>query len=444
MRRAFLQIREALSPDRSNLTGAHGDISGRMRALVYLGRLGLRIFRQWAKDKCPQQAAALSFQTALSLVPVTAIALTLLRTLASADAQGRFSAFIAGHIFPDFEDITTQVESFSTKISVGALGGIGLFVTLTTCYSLFAYVERIVNDVWRVHERRAFVSKFLTFYALLTLLPALASASLYWSGRLTGATFWAQFLAPLLLEAIGLFLFNKLLPYTLVRWKVAAVGALVTSFLLELSKWAFVTFASQVLLTSYSGVYGSLGLVPLLLLWIYVSWLLVLLGVELAFALQNLRLLEAEDRRQRDDEPINGLLAAQILAVISASMEIDGRGAPREALVARLGVTPSTVERIVARLKTRGLVAEVHGDVNGYIPGRAAASMTLDEVLRAFRASDLEIADGETSLRLRRLVSELAQVRAQRTAGVTIADLMPRREEAAAREDDDDGGVPRP
>jgi len=444
MRRVFLQIREALSPERTFGTHAYGATTDRARALLYLIRVGLRIFRQWAKDKCPQQAAALSYQTALSLVPVTAIALSLLRAVASTDAQSRFSAFIAGHVFPDFEDITTRVEEFSGKISVGALGGIGLFVTLTTCYSLFAYVERIVNDIWRVHERRGFVSKFLTFYALLTLLPALASASLYWSGRLTGATFWAQFLAPLLLEAAGLFLFNKLLPYTLVHWKVAAVGALVTSFLLEASKWTFVTFASKILLASYSGVYGSLGLVPLLLLWIYTSWLFVLLGVELAFALQNLRMLEAEDRRQRDDEPVNGLLAAQILALIAGSMEIDGKGVPRETIVAKLGVTSGAVDRIVGRLKTRGLVAEVHGDINGYIPGRAATSITLDEVLRAFRSSDLEIAEGDTSLRLRRLVADLEQQRAQRTAGLTIADLVPRRRAEGGLTSVEDEAVPSP
>jgi len=425
MKGLFLQIREAMSPDRGSFTAAHG-LSSRFRILVYLIRLGFRIVRQWAKDKCPQQAAALSFQTALSLVPVTAIALTLLRSVASTDAQSRLSDFIGAHVFPDFGDITSRVEGFSQHISVGALGGIGLFVTLTTCYSLFAYVERIVNDIWRVHERRGFVSKFLTFYALLTLLPALASASLYWSGRLTGAAFWAQFLAPLLLEGTALLLFNKLLPYTLVRWKVAAAGALVTSLLLELSKWAFVTFAQRILLDSYSGVYGPLGLIPLLLLWIYASWLIVLFGVELAFAFQNLRLLEAEDRRQRDDEPINGLLAAQILSLVAAALEIGGRGATREAIVAELGVTPNAVDRIMMRLKSRGLVAEVHGDLNGYIPARAAGSISLDEVLRAFRSSDLEIADGHTSLRLRRLVAELDQQRAKRTAGVTIADLMPR------------------
>ena len=179
------------------------------------------------------------------------------------------------------------------------------------------------------------------------------------------------------------------------------------------------------MLDSYSGIYGSLGLIPLLLIWIYVSWLLVLLGVEIAFAFQNLRALEAEERRRRGDEPINGLLAAQLLSVIAAAHEISGQAAPKEELIADFGLTPDVVERIVERLKGRGLVAEVHGDINGYIPGRAAGSISLEDVLTAFRSSDIELAEGTTSAKLRALVAELDETRKQRIAGLTIADLMP-------------------
>ena len=110
---------------------------------------------------------------------------------------------------------------------------------------------------------------------------------------------------------------------------------------------------------------------PLVLVWIYTAWLLVLLGAEIAHALQNLRLLEAEDRRQRDDEPINGLLAAQLLAAVAATHQAGGAGHSKERLVTEFGLTPHNVERVVARLKTRGLIAEVRGDLNGFVPGRA-------------------------------------------------------------------------
>jgi membrane protein len=407
-------------------TAAAGNqLSRRGRAAFYLTRLAIRILKQWARDKCPQQAAALAFNSALSLVPVTAIAFTILRSVGSLDAQSRLTDFIANRMLPGMADVTDRMEGFSKNISVGALGGAGLFFTIITCYSLYSYVERIFNDIWRVGQRRTVVGKFLTFYAMVTLLPAMASMSLYWSGRLVGASTASRFLVPLAIQVVGLLLMNKLLPRTNVSWRAALVGALFTAIVLEVGKFAFVRFAKSMLVESYNGVYGSLGLIPLLLLWIYASWLMVLLGAEIAFALQNLRVLEAEDRRHRGDEPINGLLAAQLLSVVAAAHEVSGTGVPKSGLVTEFGLTPEVIDRIVDRLKTRGLIADVHGDINGYIPGRAANTITLEDVLAAFRSSDIELAEGTTSIKLRTLVADLEETRKQRTQGLTIADLFP-------------------
>ncbi len=151
-----------------------------------------------------------------------------------------------------------------------------------------------------------------------------------------------------------------------------------------------------------------------------------MLGAEIAHSLQNLQLLEAEDRRQRDEEPINGLLAAQLLAAVAGVHETGGAGLPKEKLATDFGLTPDIIERIVSRLKARGLIAEVHGDINGYIPGRAADSITLEDVLGAFRSTDVEIAQGATAPALRALVADLDENRRKRIKGLTIADIYPR------------------
>jgi membrane protein len=426
MRKTLGQIRTFLTSNPYTAVATQR-LSGRARAAIFLYRLCVRILVQWAHDKCPQQAAALAFQTALSLVPVTAIAFSILRAMGSLDAESQLLKFVAEHMFPQMEDVTARISEFSTKVSIGALGGGGLLFTLVTCYSLYSYVEKIFNDIWRVGQRRTLIGKFLTFYAMLTLLPTLAGFSLYWSGRLVESSAATRFLAPLLIQLLALAFMNKLLPRTQVGWASALLGAAFTALTLEILKWGFVRFAANIMLKSYSGVYGPLGLVPLVLVWIYSSWLLVLLGAEIAHSLQNLRLLEAEDRRRQGDAPINGLLAAQLLAAIAAAHERGGVGFAKEKLATDFGLTPDTVEQIILRLKGRGLVAEVHGDLNGYIPGRAARTIKLEDVLAAFRASDIEIAHGATAPELERLVHELEATRAKRIAGVTIADLLPSR-----------------
>ncbi len=424
MRETFRQFRVFLQTN-PYTAGATMRLSRRARAAMFLYRLSLRILAQWARDKCPQQAAALAFQTALSLVPVTAIAFSILRAVGSLDAESRLLQFFSEHVFPKMPDVADRIRELSGKVSIGALGGGGLIFTLVTCYSLYSYVERIFNDIWRVGQRRTLIGKFLTFYAMVTLLPTLAGFSLYWSGRLIESGGATRFLTPLLIEILGLVFMNKLLPRANVRWRAAIAGALATALLLEGTKYAFVRFAERIMLRSYSSVYGPLGLVPLVLVWIYASWLLVLLGAEVAHALQNLRLLEAEDRRQRDDEPINGLLAAQLLAAVAATHEAGGAGHPHERLVTEFGLTPQNVERVVKRLKARGLIGEVRGDLNGYVPGRASSTIRLEEVLAAFRSFDIELAHGETSAALRDLVSDLDDERRRRIGGLTIADLMP-------------------
>src|SRR5439155_20213562 len=132
---------------------------------------------------------------------------------------------------------------------------------------------------------------------------------------------------------VALTLMTRLRPRTNVNWGGAMLGALFTGFALELTKYGFVRFAVRIMLQSYSSVYGPLGLVPLVLVWIYVSWLLILLGAEVAHALQHLRLLEGEERRRQNDAPINGLLAAQLLAAVAVTHESGGTGHSNERLV---------------------------------------------------------------------------------------------------------------
>jgi membrane protein len=424
MRETFKQLRAFLQTN-PYTAGASMRLTRRARMGVFIYRLSLRILAQWARDKCPQQAAALAYQTALSLVPVTAIAFSILRAVGSLDAESKLVQFFSEHVFPHMSDVADRIREFSGKVSIGALGGGGLIFTIVTCYSLYSTVERIFNDIWRVGQRRTLIGKFLTFYAMVTLLPTLAGFSLYWSGRLIESDAMTRFFTPFLIELLALVLMNKLLPRANVSWTASTLGAMATALLLEGTKYAFVKFAEAILLRSYSTVYGTLGLVPLVLVWIYTAWVLILLGAEIAHALQNLQLLEAEDRRQRDDEPINGLLAAQVLAAVAATHEAGGAGHTVERLVTEFGLTPHNIERLVGRLKARHLIAEVRGDINGYVPGRAATAIPLDEVLAAFRSGDLEIAQGATSPKLRDLVSELDETRRRRIAGLTIADLMP-------------------
>jgi membrane protein len=424
MRRTLHQIKAAL--DGSLPSGEMAAlISRRARAGVYFSRLAVRIVKQWVRDRCPQQAAALTYQTTLSLVPLLALVFAGLRLTHNLDVESRFVDFISTQILPEM-DVLGHLQAFSDKVATGAAGGLGLAFTVGTCFYLFYTIEGTFNAIWRVAVQRTLMRKFMIFYPIATLVPILAGAYLYWSGKLIGSPSAARFFGPLTIQFVGLFLINWLVPNIRVRWFAALTGALATGFALEGLKWGFVHFAKRALLASYGGVYGPLALVPMMLLWIYISWWLVLLGAEIAHSIQNLGLLEAEERRRSDDEPINGLVAAQLLALVAANFERGGHGVDRATLGREFGLSIDVIDRIAARLRAKGLLAQVAGDREGFIPGRTASRIPLDEVLAAFRSTDLQAAQGAVSPELQALIRDLEESRQLRVGSTTIADLLPR------------------
>jgi membrane protein len=425
MRRTLLNIKAALGGAIPSSEVADM-FSRRARVGLYISRLGVRIVKQWVRDRCPQQAAALTYQTTLSLVPLLALVFAGLQLTSNLDVQSRLVDFLSTQIFPDMGNLVEHLQAFSSRVSTGAAGGLGLAFTLGTCFYLFYTVEATFNAIWRVLTPRSLMRKFMIFYPVATLVPLLAGVYLYWSGRLIVSGPAARFFGPLLIQFLALFLVNWLLPNVRVRWFAALAGSLATGFALEGLKWGFVHFARQAVLSSYGGVYGPLALVPLMLLWIYVSWWLVLFGAEVAHAIQNLRLLEAEERRRNDDEPINGLVAAQMLAAVAADFESGGHGVDRATLSRNFGLSVEAVEHIAARLRARGLLAQVAGDREGFIPGRPADRIPLEEVLSAFRATDLQTMPVTTSPQFQQLIQDLEESRQHRIGQTTMADLLPK------------------
>jgi len=241
------------------------------------------------------------------------------------------------------------------------------------------------------------VPQVLIFYPVVTLLPVLAGAYLYWSGRLIGSGSAARFFGPLSIQFGGLFLVNWMLPNIRVRWHAALAGTLITGFALEGLKWGFVHFAKRGPALQLqrrvrpAGAGAAHSLVDLHFV------VVVLGGAEIANTIQNLRLLEAEERRHRDDEPINGLVAAQ-------NPGFRGGGLPTGRQGHRSRPSRPRIRPVGGGHRSHGSSAEGPGSLGGsagrqgrLIPGRAAGTISLQDVLAAFRSTDLEAATGTTS-----------------------------------------------
>ncbi len=262
----------------------------RASALATFARFVWRRF--WADD-CFEAAAALSYTTLFALVPLTAVALGVIAQFAEFAA---WSERITDFVFTNFVPAAARVvQSYLTQFAANAyqLTTIGVIALVVSALLLMSGIEETFNRIFRVSARRRRVSRFVVYWTVLTLGPVLVTASLGLSSYLFALPLidevdreWhvSEHLLrwlPVVVTWVALWLAYTVIPATIVRLRHAAVGATIGTVLFELAKRGFAEYLAR---TSYEQVFGALAVVPIFLLWMYLLWLIVLLGASIASA----------------------------------------------------------------------------------------------------------------------------------------------------------------
>lgn len=257
------------------------------------------LVREYEETGCDDSAATLTYTTLFAVVPVLTVAWAILRSLPQ---LGGLAADLDRMIFTNLvpasgEQVRAYIAGFSEQAA--NLTGIGVAFLAVTAIMMLLTIERRINAVWRLHRERSLLSSLLVYWALLTLGPVLLGAGIATSSFLISAEFLGNGgapLAPLLanvLAAVPFFvevaLFSLLyivVPNCSVPVHHGIAGGLVAAVLFELAKAGFAFFVLR--FNSYELVYGAFAAVPLFLLWVYISWSIMLFGVVLVYALSNL------------------------------------------------------------------------------------------------------------------------------------------------------------
>jgi membrane protein len=369
---------------------AGNELADRARGLVAITR---RVISRFGRDACAGRAAGLAFSTIFALVPLIAVVvavLSLFGVFETLVAESRQS--IVEELVPAVSDqVIAGIAEFSQNAR--ALGFFGFLVFLITAVVLIRGVHASLNAIWRFRsESRIWgrVSTYTTVIVLGTLLLAGAvavgplvqslidvdPALLSWTSRLS------ELLLPPLLLFATLFLMTILVPSGRVQPGSAAIGALVATIGWEIAKRIFVFWTGSVMRLSV--IYGSLAAVPIFLIWVYITWLIVLAGVEVAYVHQH----RNEPRNETGaDEPVAALpdLSEYTVRAISAVLVRFRDGMPpltQHDLDDRYGAT--TAEGIRDALVASGLVLET--DV-GFVPSRSLSRITVDDVARGLWTS---------------------------------------------------------
>ena len=249
-------------------------------------------------DRLGLTASSLTFTTIIALVPFFTVALALFTVFPMfATMQGRVQRWLVESLIPD--NIARQVLSYLSQFASKAngLGATGLIFLLVSAIALMLTIDKTLNNIWRVHRPRPFAQRVLIYWAAITLGPLILAVSLSTtsyvfsaSGQLMGEGEGALRLLfntlEFLLLAGGLASLYHYVPNTRVKWAHAWTGGIFVAAAIEIAKRVLGYYLSQV--PAYSMIYGAFATVPILLVWIYTAWVIVLLGAVIAAYLPSL------------------------------------------------------------------------------------------------------------------------------------------------------------
>jgi membrane protein len=268
-------------------------------------RRSVYLFSRFRFDRCSENSAALTYMSLFALVPL----MTVLYTMASAipafsGVEGQIESFLFENLVPETSsDIQNYLGDFSRQAK--NLTGFGIAFLVITAILMLRNIEKAFNQIWRRRENRSAVSSFLLYWAVLSLAPVTVGLALgistylaSFADRVVSADILgagAQLLksAPVLLNTLGFTLIYAAVPNCRVPLRHALIGGFAASVAFNIARSLFTTL---VVGSSYTFIYGAFAAVPLFLLWIYLSWNIVLMGAILVHSLSAYQSLEDASR----------------------------------------------------------------------------------------------------------------------------------------------------
>jgi membrane protein len=338
-------------------------------------------------EKISLRAAALTYITIFSLVPLLAVALALVEMLRAEQFRDLLKGFIHQVLAPGIrEESARYLDRYIHSTVVRTAGGVGFILLLFSAGWLLRNLDSSLNEIWNVRKKRSWLVRITAYWVVLVLGPPFMALSLAGTAVLSG---WLEreglpFLTQVYeagwwLASIASFtLLYLVAPKAHVRFRPALAGGLVAGTAWELARQVYAVYATSVI--RLNPFYGALGALPLFLMWVFLSWVLVLFGARLAYAVQHARFrggvmeLGAHPRARE-------LVAARIAQL--ATLALAGGEPPQDARVlsARMHVPEATVSEILELLCGAGLVRL--DAAGGALPAKSPTELTLADVSSA-------------------------------------------------------------
>ena len=329
----------------------------------------LTLRERFREDRLGVTAGSLTFTTMISLVPLFTVGLAIFSAFpVFSRMETLLHQWLIQSLVP--ENIARQVSNYLLQFAgkAGQMGWVGALFLLATALALILTMDRKLNDIWRVRRLRPLTHRVLVYWAVLTLGPLLLgvslslssyalSASKGWVGDMHGGLQVLLDVLEFVLVILAMAALYRYVPNARVRWSHALLGGLFVSLGMESAKKLLVWYLVQV--PTYSVVYGTFATLPILLVWIYLAWVIVLLGAVVAAYLPSLL---GGIARRGDSPGWSFQLALEMLHKLYLARSMHQRGLSLELLAQRLRVDPLQLEEPIQVLLALDWVGRLDGD----------------------------------------------------------------------------------
>ncbi|MGA7983455.1 MAG: YihY/virulence factor BrkB family protein [Chromatiaceae bacterium] len=369
------------------------------RSGIHLARLVYAIYRDVALDHLTLHATSLVYTTLLSLVPLLAVSFSALKGFGVHNELEPTLLELLAPLGERSIEVAHRIIGFVDNMRVGVLGSVGLAMLIYTVISLIQKIEQAFNYTWRVDTPRSFPQRFSRYLSVLLLGPVLFFSTVGAAASLMSTSF-VQTLVSIrpfgaIVESAG-----RMIPYLLitstfafvyvfmpnakVRLSSALVGALVAGALWQTGGWVFATF--MVGSTKYDAIYSSLAILILFMIWVYLAWLILLIGASIAFYFQHPEFLTTPTRELRLSNRARERLALVVAGRIAARQYSDAPPWTSQTLAITLQIPGATTDLTLAALEAGGVLARTATDPPGFLLSRAPETVSVQTLLDYVRS----------------------------------------------------------
>ena len=349
--------------------------------------------RRFREERATQTAGSLAYTSLLSMVPLLTVALS----IASAfpvfeNAIEALQNFLFENVLPDapgVDAIIDQIDSFMRN--TGRLTAIGIIGFMVTAVMLMLTIDNALNRIFRVQRRRSILQNVFIYWAILTLAPVLIGLSLSMTTYALAASGGSVYLVPFLFTCVALSILYGVVPARRVELRHALTGGLVAGVGFEVAKRLFALYLQQV--PTYALIYGAFATIPIFLVWLYVSWVVVLAGAVFT-AMLPAYFAKPEMRMKPGERLAEAIGALSLLARAHAA----GKVVALSALARELRAHPYRLEELLVRAADRGWVARTERD--GWVLARDAESIRLADLYHEFVFDSAAVGVSEADLGL--------------------------------------------